>query len=424
MNILTFFKGKKQSTKIKNDSKKYKSAPNKSSIDDAQTELSFDILEEKFLRLNALLDTNKLVLQDKYEQDKIASEHIEDIITDGLNKARRRLLEKLTNDRDFVLKHANLKTQMACFRENPSQFSAVDYIFPTYYNLDHRQDLSTKFKYLKLMNTTSHEVNLKNRTALLNSWYGDIDMLVISHDRLFFYFKTTSLMQLTNFQCQVQAKKYLNFERDEEEIMNFFDFINFKTNSHRIVCVKHVYNRTLLVVFDLELNEIRRLLMRYRGDICLVSATEILIKEYNFNTYHLYDYDLESVAFQPKMDRNEAIIKLTSDKMYTFCSSNGMNFLKIASRANPNSERVQLSFFLDKPIDQNRIRVDLKQQLVVILDKNKFKLFDLNSGLLVAESSEENILKACDSIELVEGQNSANCSIFSLNRYKNKFIFV
>jgi hypothetical protein len=388
------------------------------------TDEIFDSLEEKFLRIDILIGKCKLVLQNKFEKD-LETFDVEQVVCGGLNKSRQLLIDRLVEHRDHLLKNANPKITVEIFmkfKKNSRQPTIDDYFFSTYFNLDHRLDLIRKIKYLKLLNKTHEVMNKKRSSDYFNSWYGEIEILPLSENRLFFYFKSSNLLQITNMQRQVISKVYLDLETFYVEC---FDFINFKANSTVIVFLRHVYNQTLIVLFDMKLNELKRLHVIYKSDFCIVNETEILLKEINSNNYHLYNLDLDAVPFKPKLDHDETIIKLTEEKIYSFNCFKGMNIIKIASRYS-NQNRIQLSLFTKQPISRNQIKINLKQKLIIVLDRDKLKLFDMN-GSVIGESERDVFLKACDSIELVndfdQGFNKNAC-IYSINRYKNTFFLI
>ena len=102
-----------------------------------------------------------------------------------------------------------------------------------------------------------------------------------------------------------------------------------------------------------------------------------------------------------------------------------MNIIKIASR-NSNQDRIQLSLFTKQPINRNQIKINLKQKFIIVLDRDKLKLFDMN-GSVICESEKDVFLKACDSIELVNDFDQSfnkNACIYSINRYKNTFFLI
>ena len=429
MNILTYFK-KKIPTNNKSNAKNECPAnltPLTTHFNHKVAETAFDLLEEKFIRIDILIEKNKLILQDTFEKD-LNTNNVEEKINDGLNKSRQILLDKLLKHRTRLLSKLDASfcsKKLIKFTKNNKPPLSCDYIFSTYFNTGHSMDLLTKIKYLQLFSRV-HEVNVKKNLDYFNSWYGELEILVLDENRLLYYYKSHNLLQITDFKRKVISKIYLSFET----LNDVFDFVSFKANCANIVCLKHNYNRTLIIVFDMELNELKRILVNYKGDFCLINKREILLKEINSNKYHLYDYDLEEKHFESKMfDRDESIIKLTDDSIYSFSSFKGMNIVVLTLR-NFDENRVKLSLFLKQPINRNQIKINLKQNKIIVLDKDQIKLFNMNGSLLF-ESARDKHLKSCDSIELVNDDDSEEnacinkyASIYLINRYKNAFYLI
>ena len=71
MNIFNLFKKNTPDNKKSNDNIRH----TYKSTNDTQMETAFDLLEEKFIRIDVLITRCKLILQDKYE--KVAEKHMQ-----------------------------------------------------------------------------------------------------------------------------------------------------------------------------------------------------------------------------------------------------------------------------------------------------------------------------------------------------------
>ena len=385
-----------------------------------------DSLEEKFIRIDILIEKCNFVLQDKFELDISSLEisKVEQLIRDGINLSRQSLIDRLVKHRDDLLKKCKPKTSIESFLKFKTfsrQPIIDDYFFSTYFHLDHRIDLKSKVKYLKLFNKSHEVMNKKKPMDYFNNWYGELDILPLSENRLLYYFKTSNSLQIRSMNGEIISKIYIDFNT---LYVDCFDFISFKANSASIVCLRHIYNQSLILVFDMELHELKRLLVVYKSDFCSVSEKKILMKEINSNKYHLYNFELEELTLETT-SRDESIIKLTDDKIYSFESLKGMNLITIASRSS-EKRRIRLSLFTKQPINRNQIKIDLNQKCIIVLERDRLKLFDM-SGSFICESEKDIFLKTCDSIELVndfdEKLNKNSC-IYLINRFKNTFYYI
>ena len=417
---------------------------------DRRIHATMKTLDENFINFHHKIESAKLNIETKYQTilETIENE-FKTRIEDGLNERREALLKLVWNDRDQQLLNykkytaGNLMNFKVSPKTNPNYTELYFCNFNK--NLD-KVDLAHKIKYLNLYdkNKFIHEIGVRVRNVYnINLLYNtDIDatcILILSKQLLFFYSSFTNQIQIKDLNFNVYVSKYLeqiletcndqvlNEQLRNIEGLNLFHNVKFKSNSKRIVCLKHVYNKSLIVVFDYNLSEKCKLLIEFKTDLCLVSEDYILVKSMRNNEFYLFDLNLDKVNFHVRdsYDSNklvftsqDLIVNVTRDKLFVYAQDKGV--LRVMCRK--TCQQLSLIKILDTSSLKTKvehIRIDSKSRILIKLSNPSNKMILLNGdGELLCETRFE-YLRNILTFDL-----DANDCLSMLNRSKKSYFFI
>lgn len=405
------------------------------------TKLELDIadLETKLLNLDAQIDDVKRFIEHSYSKkiEKVNNlKSLESEIGEHLNESRLEFLLKASTSRQSLLAELhkngldfnNSQTKLLLFNESNKPLDAQTFceIVENRLNLSNRSTLEKRLKFMHF-NFRLQSIDID---AKLNAYPNDTHVHVLeSNQRLLFYFSNSYFLQLRDINSgRVHFKVFLddllknnsNNKTDFDEIFLLqFGKIRFRTNQNRIVCLNQIYNESILIIFDKNLNELRRKMFKFKYELILINeSNEILVRSYQNDQYYVIDEQLHKCELLARHQdeffmKNEQVLTLSSNEIYVYTSNTFI--LKIYNRH--TLDLIGL-IKLNPNLLSHQIQIDSKQKRVLVKLNDKLLLYNSNGQLLIERKL--NILKNFSPIFYLE----SNEQVVLVNKNKNEILFI
>ena len=418
---------------------KYKKVQNFSTIEDVDTticdlEASFRDFDTGTRQAQVNLNRSYQLLSEKLkaleESDEHQAANLVDFLVDRLNQARDDLLNDAKKECDRLINLSNTAAMPMEDRIKKVRDSLRVYSFEENKNSEEWVILNDLFRLnkfetfykIKYMDLLKQEVDL--RVIDDNNVESELHVHLLANGKMFQFWKKTlytGYMQVVNNANQIDIEKRVDIP--PANALNHY--VSFKTYDNQILCMTHLFSRSIFILMDASLNDVATNSNQYdfKVDLVLMNRHEILCRARNTNKYINLNYKLEETelfrSYNEKLCKAlfasnlESIFHMTPFELFVYSADTYS--IKIISRENG----LTMHMFQVKNSNIKLIKADSDSRIVVKLN-NPFNLIQLYSkkGQLLIEHDFK-FAKLYDTIEI----NSRDELIFFSNNRRRLLVF-